>query len=270
LSSKSDRLDTTTWHIARVYDWWLGGKDNFQVDRDQAQAILQVYPGARREARNNRAFMREAVRRMARAGVRQFLDIGAGIPTSPNLYEVAQSFEPKVRVVYVDNDPLVLVHARALMTGATDYIDADIRQPEKILEGARQTLDFTQPVGLTLISILHFLDEQEPYNDKPYEIVARLLEPLVSGSYLAISHGTFDLFSDELREHMRDMAKASRRPFGQRTKTQIARFFDGLEMVPPGLVPLHEWLPEEDPDYPERKPAEPGTEGYYAGLARVR
>ncbi len=194
-SGGAARIDMTRPHPARRYDYWLGGKDNFQADRDAAEAIAAVFPSIRTAARENRAFMQRAVRFLAaEAGIRQFLDIGTGLPTANNVHDVAQGIAPESRIVYVDNDPLVLTHARALLTssdeGATAYIDADVRNPEKILSdpAVQNTLDLSQPVALLLVAILHFIED----DDDPYGIVKRLFSALPAGSYLVLSHATFD------------------------------------------------------------------------------
>src|SRR5215472_4360458 len=185
-----ERLDTSVAHIARVYDYWLGGKDNFTADRAAGEATMAVYPGIRLSARANRAFLARAVRHLAGTeGIRQFLDIGTGLPTANNTHEVAQSIAPGSRIVYVDNDPLVLAHARALLTstkeGATAYLDADLRDTDEILAKAARTLDFSKPVALTMLGILG----QIPDSDRPETIVGKLLDAVSSGSYLALSDG---------------------------------------------------------------------------------
>ncbi|WP_432841072.1 SAM-dependent methyltransferase [Dactylosporangium sp. CA-092794] len=250
----SDRIDTTTPHPARRYNYWLGGKDNFAADRASGDAIATVYPAIRTAARENRAFLQRAVRFLAaEAGVRQFLDIGTGIPTADNTHEVAQSIAPASRIVYVDNDPIVLTHARALLTstpeGATAYIDADLRSPASILhhETLRRTLDFDRPIALMLIAIVHFLFDE----DKPYETVGALVAGLPSGSYVGMSHGTGDLVPRAQRERAEAEIRAGRLRVDAvaRSKEDVARFFTGLELLEPGIVPISQWrptVPEED------------------------
>ena len=262
------RIDTSVPHPARRYNYWLGGKDNFQADRESGDAIAAIFPSVRLAALENRAFLRRAVTYLAKdAGIRQFLDIGTGIPTADNTHEVAQRIAPESRVVYVDNDPIVLTHARALLTstpqGATAYIDADLREPEKILNhpDLLKTLDLSQPVALMLVAVLHFiLDDEDPHG-----IVARLLDALPSGSYIVISHATEDFASEE-EKRKAEAAIASGRHgiFLGRSRDEVARFVTGLELVPPGLVPVAEWRAEEEPQ-PRPTPAEvPG----YAVIAR--
>jgi hypothetical protein len=241
------RIDTTVAHSARRYDYWLGGKDNFAADRESGDAIAAAFPSIRTAVLENRRFLRRAVAFLTgEAGMRQFLDIGTGIPTSPNVHEVAQEIAPAARVAYVDNDPIVLAHARALLNsspeGATAYIDADLREPEKILNDPdlRRTIDFGQPVVLILVAILHFV----PDADDPYGIVARLLDALPSGSYLVGSHAT----ADELAPQLAAEIAAGRHGSGQlRSRAEFARFFDGLELVPPGIVSVSEWRAEHEP-----------------------
>ncbi|GAA2629264.1 SAM-dependent methyltransferase [Dactylosporangium fulvum] len=245
--SDLDRIDTTTAHPARRYNYWLGGKDNFAADRESGDAIAAVYPAIRTTALENRRFLRRAVRFVAEQGVRQFLDIGTGIPTADNTHEVAQAIAPESRIVYVDNDPIVLTHARALLTstpeGATAYIDADLRDVDGILAhpDLRRTLDLDRPVAVMLIAIVHFLFD----DDRPYETVRRLLDPLPSGSCLVLTHGTSDLASPEVRAHAEAEMRAGRLRFDAmpRTKEQVAEFFTGLELVDPGIVPIIDWRP---------------------------
>ncbi|WP_432992733.1 SAM-dependent methyltransferase [Dactylosporangium sp. CA-233914] len=249
----SERIDTTTAHPARRYNYWLGGKDNFAADRESGEAIARVYPAIRTTALENRYFLQRAVRFLAgEAGVRQFLDIGTGIPTADNTHEVAQSVAPDSRIVYVDNDPIVLTHARALLSstpeGATAYIDADLRDPEDILadESLRKTLDFNRPIALMLIAIVHFLFDEH----KPYEVVRTLVDALPSGSYVVMTHGTVDLSDPAAREFAEREIRAGRLKVDAvpRTKDEVAAFFTGLEIVEPGIVPVTAWrnpVPEE-------------------------
>ncbi|MFI7603080.1 SAM-dependent methyltransferase [Actinoplanes sp. NPDC049681] len=258
-------IDTTVAHPARRYDYWLGGKDNFAADRESGDAIATQFPAIRTAVVENRRFLRRAVSFLAgQAGIRQFLDIGTGLPTANNTHEVAQALAPASRIVYVDNDPLVLVHARALLTssaaGATAYVDADLREPEKILEAPelRRTLDLSQPVALMLLAILHFV----PEGDDPYAIVRRLVGALPPGSYLVVSHATSDYLPPEL---IADISSGRHGQGRLRTRDEIARFFDGLELIPPGLAPVAEWRAEDEPA-PRPAPAETAM---YAGVARI-
>jgi len=233
-------------HPARVYDYLLGGKDNYAADRAAAEAGLQANPNSRIPPRENRAFLRRVVGYLAReAGISQFLDIGTGIPTSPNVHEVAQEVNPKARIVYVDNDPIVLVHARALLTsgpaGQTAYIDADMRDVDKILTSPdlRATLDPSRPVGLLLLAIMHFV----PDADHPYELARRLLAGLPSGSYLALSHLTGD-FDPTAWEGVAAVFRRSGVIMQVRSRPQIERFFDDLDLIDPGVVSLPHWRPD--------------------------
>jgi hypothetical protein len=242
----SPEFDTSVAHQARVYDYLLGGKDNYAADRAAADAWLAVNPDTVFTARENRAFLGRAVRYLtAEAGMRQFLDIGTGIPTAGNTHQVAQAIAPETRVVYVDYDPIVLAHARALLTsggaGATEYIDADLRDTGTILDQARQLLDFTEPIAVTLVSILHAI----PDADDPHAIVATLMDAVPSGSYLAISHMGSDLIPSATLREMKDVAKRmSLQQYAYRSRDQVTRFFDGTDLAEPGLVPVHKWRPE--------------------------
>ncbi|WP_163550275.1 SAM-dependent methyltransferase [Candidatus Frankia nodulisporulans] len=232
-------------HPARMYDYLLGGKDNFPADRTAADTAISVFPQLETAARENRAFMTRAARHLAaKAGIRQFLDVGTGFPTTPNLHETVQTIAPDARVVYTDNDPLVLVHARALLTstpaGRTAYLDADLRDVETILTAPElhDTLDLTRPVALSLVAVLHFLSEQ----DDPYGLVRRLLDPLPAGSHLLLSHITADV--NPAVETAARVYRQEGVAVYTRTYEQIAGFFDGLELVDPGLVSVHRWRPD--------------------------
>ena len=240
-------FDTSVAHQARVYDYLLGGKDNYEADRVATEAVLKVWPGMASTARANRAFLGRAVRYLtAEAGIRQFLDIGTGIPTAGNTHEVAQAIAPTSRVVYVDYDPIVLAHARALLTstteqGATEYIEADMRDTGTILEQAGKLLDFSRPVAITMLAILHAV----PDADNPHEIVARLLGALPSGSYLVISHGASDLLDQKTMQGIDDSWNGRiQQQFTWRSRDQVARFFAGTDLVEPGLVPVGERRPD--------------------------
>ena len=243
------RIDTEKPHTARIYDYYLGGKDNFAADRRTAERAMQSWPAVRTAVRENRAFLGRAVRFLvAEAGIRQFLDIGTGLPSANNVHEVAQRLVPSCRVVYVDNDPIVLAHARALLTsspeGKTAYIQADLREPEKILDDpvTRQTLDFTRPVALMLVAVLHFV----PDSDGPRPIVDTLLGALPSGSYLVASHVTPE-HDPEGVGGLERTYQASGLPAQARVADDFAGLaFRGLDMVDPGLVLVSEWRPDAE------------------------
>ena len=254
------KLNTHVPHSARVWNYWLGGKDNFAADRAVGDKVLEVYPDVATVARASRAFLARAVRFLAgEAGIRQFLDLGTGLPTANNTHEVAQAIAPDARVVYVDNDPLVLVHARALLTssadGRTDYIDADVRDIEKILAAADGTLDFTRPIALMMLGILGNL----PDADGPAAIVDRFVSAVPSGSYLVIndSTGTAEVVAEAVRT-----AGDAGVDYHLRTPEQIAGFFQGLEMVEPGVVSTPLWRPEPDPAGP------PAALNVFCGVGR--
>jgi len=256
-------IDTTVAHQARIYDYWLGGKDNFAVDREAAQQAIAAYPPILRGVRAQREFLVRAVRYLAvEAGIRQFLDIGTGIPTANNTHQVAQASAPDARVVYVDNDPLVLAHARALLTsvpeGATAYLDADAREPDKILAGAAGLLDFGQPVAVLLIGILQLI----PDADDPHAIVARLVEAVPPDSWLAAYHPASDIDERRVAEAVRRVNARTAGTTTLRAHAEIARFFDRLQLLAPGLVQVQRWQPgSAAPDDGEQIAA-------YAGLAR--
>ncbi|GIH14324.1 SAM-dependent methyltransferase [Rugosimonospora africana] len=239
------RIDISVAHPARRYDYWLGGKDNFAADRESGDAVAAAFPTIRTAIVENRRFLRRAVTHLARDfGVRQFLDIGTGIPTSPNTHQVAQSFAPDARIVYVDNDPIVLAHARALLTGtqegATAYIDADLRDPDGIIAHPelRRTIDLSRPVGLMLVAILHFIAD----SDDPRGIVAHLVGALPSGSYVALTHGTADHMSAEESGVVTNASNGNVAvDLHLRTRRQFTDFLTGLDIVEPGVVPLAEW-----------------------------
>jgi hypothetical protein len=261
-------INTSVAHPARRYDYWLGGKDNFPADREAGEAVAAVFPSVRIGVLENRRFMCRAVRFLARElGIRQFLDIGTGIPTSPNVHEVVQAVDPASRVVYVDNDPIVLVHARALLTsspeGATAYIDADLREPEKILNhpDLLRTLDLSQPTGLLLVAILHFIMDA----DDPYGVVGRLVGAMPSGSHLVVSHVTADPMPPEVFARIDAANAAAGIPFRFRTREEFARFLDGLEPVPPGIQSITKWRAEDEPQ-PRPSVADTAT---YGAVARI-
>jgi S-adenosyl methyltransferase len=256
------RIDTSVAHPARVYDYWLGGTTNFPADREAGERVLAATPGLRERVRANRAFLARAVRYLAaEAGIRQFLDIGTGIPAADNTHEVAQAVAPDARVVYADNDPIVLAHAAALLTGseqgATQYIDGDLRQPGTILEAAAATLDFSRPVALLLVGMLHLIQDDED----PYGLVAGLTEALPPGSYLVISHPALDIHPGQAEAQRRYNERVAT-PQTLRTRDEVSRFFAGLELVPPGLSYVHEWRPDPDAAAPA------GGVSAYGGVAR--
>ncbi len=245
-------FDTGIPHSARMYDYWLGGKDNYAADRAMAEAFLERIPALRDMAKANRDFVSRATRFVAGQGLRQFLDIGTGIPTSPNLHETAEAITPEARVVYVDNDPVVLAHARAMMAprdpSGTAYIDADLHSPDSILTAPDLTrvLDLTQPVALMVIAVLMLIAE----DDDPYAKVEVLRDALPSGSYLALTHPTGD-FAPDAMAAVTAAATAGGMTFAPRTRDQVQRFIGDWEPVSPGIVPVRAWQPETEPDDPE-------------------
>jgi S-adenosyl methyltransferase len=238
-------FDTSVAHQARMYDYVLGGKDNYAADRVAVEEGLRAWPEMAFAMRANRAFLGRAVRYLtAEAGMRQFLDVGTGIPTAGNVHEVAQAIAPESRVVYADYDPVVLAHARALLdsheAGATEYIDADLRDTDKILARAAEVLDFSEPVAVTLVAILHVI----PESDDPSAIVAKIMNAVPSGSYLTISHVGSDLFDDDTNDSFSGvMKRRMQQAYIPRSREQVARFLAGLDLVEPGLVPLEDWRP---------------------------
>ena len=241
-------IDTTVPHSARIWNYWLGGKDNFAVDRAAGDAWAATFPGVRDIARASRSFLTRSLHYLAaEAGIRQFLDIGTGLPAADNTHQVAQRVAPEARIVYVDNDPLVLAHARALLTstpeGATAYIHADLRDPDKILAEAAEALDFTKPIALILSGVLgHVVDIGEARS-----IVRGLMDALPSGSYLSLNDGTSVVGGDQVEQATQDYNESGALPYIQRTPEEIASFFDGLELVPPGVVSCPRWRPDPAP-----------------------
>ena len=251
-ASKTGRppFDTSVANQARIYDYLLGGKDNYAADRAAVDAVLKVAPELGFTARANRAFLGRVVRYLtAQAGIRQFLDIGTGIPTAGNTHQVAQAVAPESRVVYVDYDPVVLAHARALLTsheaGATEYVDADLRDTPAILGRAARLLDFTKPVAVTLLMVLHVI----PDSDDPHALVAKVMDALPSGSYLAVSHLGSDLLDEEAKQGFENIvSRAAQQQYIGRSRDEMLRFFPGTDLVEPGLVRVEEWRPDPDPD----------------------
>ncbi|MFG2806827.1 SAM-dependent methyltransferase [Streptomyces massasporeus] len=259
------RIDSSRAHPARVYDVFLGGKDHYAADRDAAAAALAANPRGYLDVRHNRDFLRRAVTTLVEQdGIRQFLDIGTGLPTAENVHQIAQRITPESRVVYVDNDPVVLAHARALLTsgpeGRTDYIDADLRDPARILEQAAKTLDFDRPVALCLVAVLHFVADEEAY-----PLLSRLIDELPAGSRLVLSHLTEDLNPDNIRAVQRTYTERGF-TFVLRSRVDVERFFtdNGLEIADPGVVPAHRWRPDHAAPVPEQP-----EESYLAGLEEI-
>jgi hypothetical protein len=263
-TGESVRLDTSVAHVARVYNYWLGGKDNFAADRAAGEQSIKAFPNIVLSARANRAFLARAVQFLAgEVGIRQFLDIGTGIPSANNTHEVAQAVAPDSRIVYVDNDPVVLTHARALLTsnpaGATDYIDADLRNPQEILAGAARTLDFGRPVAVMLMAILQHVGDDE----EPYRVVSVLRDALPPGSYLALSHPAKDIDAEAMAKMAQTLNQMMAEKVTFRDHDAVARFFDGLELVEPGMVQASKWRP--------RSEAEAGSPAaLWAGVALKR
>jgi hypothetical protein len=255
-------FDISVPHIARVYDYWLGGKDNFAADRELGERTLQAYPNLVFSVRANRAFLARTVRFLAaEAGIRQFLDIGTGIPTNSNTHQVAQDVAPEARIVYVDNDPIVLSHARALLTskpeGACAYLDADVRDPDKILASAADTLDFGQPVALMLVAVMHFIGD----DSEASEIVGRLMGACAPGSFVTISHAASDIDAKQQTEMVRRLNESVAEKATLRDRARVTRLFDGLELVEPGVVRVTEWRPDS-----QLEAASPT--GLWGGVAR--
>jgi hypothetical protein len=255
-------IDITVAHVARVYDYWLGGKTNFTSDQIAARAAMRAAPHVAEGVRGNRAFLARAVRYLVgEAGVRQFLDIGTGIPAADNTHEVAQAMARECRVVYVDNDPIVLSHARALLTsaakGTTAYLDEDLRNVAELIRSASGTLDLTRPVAVMLIGILQCI----PDEDDPAGIVKQLMDALPSGSYLAISHPASDIDIVGIRNLAHQLHELMPMELRFRSRAEVAALFDGLELVEPGVVRIPKWRPDSDSDL-----ANPAT--VWGGLAR--
>ncbi|GII93444.1 SAM-dependent methyltransferase [Sinosporangium siamense] len=266
-SDPTPQINTSIAHSARVYDYWLGGKDNFAADRALGDAMVQAIPTLPVMARANRDLLGRAVRYLTqKAGIRQFLDIGTGIPTAGNIHDVSQSIAPESRVLYVDHDPIVLAHARALMAsrpeGRTEFIMADLREPEAILAHPtlEKILDLDRPVALMLVAILMYFDNE----DDPYTLVRTLLDALPSGSYLTITHPTADFDPESTGAAVAAATQAGIK-LVPRTKAEVEKFFAGLEVVSPGVVPVLSWHPGEANEWPAD---DPNSVWYYAGVAR--
>jgi hypothetical protein len=271
VADRTTKINTGVPNPARIYDYFLGGKDNFPADREVADQLLAIAPVARDVVEDNRAFLRRVVRFLTgEAGIRQFIDLGSGLPTQGNVHEIAQAISPDARVVYVDNDAMVVTHSRALLAGDnTVAIQADLREPDDVLghPEVQELIDFKQPIALLLMAILHFI----PDDEDPVGIVARFRDALPTGSYLAISHGSRDIPArpDMSAEEMAEMGAKVEQLYQlttasllTRTRAQVERFFDGLELVEPGLVEIQLWRPDEQGSIL------PG--GFYGGVACKR
>nr|WP_177239949.1 SAM-dependent methyltransferase [Streptomyces monashensis] len=261
--SLRSRINTSQPHTARIWNYWLGGKDNYEVDRAAGDQIRQLHPGIGEYARADRLFLGRAVRHLvAETGIRQFLDIGTGLPSADNTHEVAQRIAPEARIVYVDNDPLVLAHARALLTstpeGRTDYLDEDLRNVDAILEHAARTLDFGEPVALMLLGVVIFIGDDED----PYGLVRQLTDRLPAGSHLVLSHTVTSPSMPDVDEAVRFWNENGTPKLTQRTPGDVARFFDGLELLEPGVVSCSRWRPEHGHG------AEPEEVAMFGGVAR--
>jgi hypothetical protein len=249
MTAEHATFDTSVAHQARIADYLLGGQDNFAADRKAGEAMIKAYPTMVELMRANRAFLRRAVQFLAgEAGIRQFLDIGTGIPTAGNTHEVAQEIAPDSRVVYVDYDPVVLAHARALLTstseGVTDYVDSDLRDVTKVLTGAADTLDFDQPVAVNVTMTLHAI----PDDDDPHAIVAEFMDAVPAGSYLSISHPASDIEPEKAADIADRLKSLSYQQYTPRSRDQVLGFFDGLQLVEPGLVQIQQWRPAVEVD----------------------
>lgn len=262
----ADQIDTSQPHPARMYDYYLGGRDNYEIDRIAAERVISVVPTIVDGARQNRGFLHRAVRTIvAEHDIRQIIDIGTGIPTSPNTHEVAQAVAPETRVVYLDNDPIVGVHANARLTGIgrTTFLLGDVRETAAVITRIREAelIDFSQPVGLVLVALMHFLTDK----DAPYEVAAKLYDLLPSGSCVVLSHGTAERITPEISEPVAELLDTYRQSAASltlRSYDEIVRFFDGLELLEPGVTSVARWRP--DPG----DPPPPAWAGLYAGVAR--
>jgi SAM-dependent methyltransferase len=259
-----DGVDIDRPSAARIYDFLLGGSHNFAIDRQAAKQSLALIPDLAIHAQANRAFLYRAVRYLVDAGVRQFLDIGSGVPTVGNVHEVAQRVDPESRVVYVDIDPVAVAHSRAILDGndRAAVIQEDLRRPDAVLDhpDVQAMFDFDRPIGLLLVAILHAM----PDDAHPYRTVAKLCDRLAPGSHLAISHGTTEGIGDEVAEQFRELSVRIGYPLSLRSRAGVARFFDGLELVEPGVVFVPEWRPEDPDDVGDA----PQRAGQFAGVGR--
>jgi O-methyltransferase involved in polyketide biosynthesis len=261
LAEKLRGFDTSVPSPARMWNYWVGGKDHFAADREAADKIMAAMPALPAIARSVRYFLIDIVHSLTvDYGIRQFLDIGTGLPTADNAHDVAQRAAPESRIVYADYDPVVLAHARALLTsspeGKTDYIEADLRETDTILSAAARTLDFSKPVAILLLAVLHFI----PDEDDPYAIVRKLMDAVPSGSFLVIVHAPSDRSPEEMAEQTRRYNESGAELMRPRSQEEILRFFTGLELIGPGVAPLSEWLP--------RGQAAPASGEAVAGVGR--
>jgi hypothetical protein len=256
---RAEEIDTSRPHPARIYDYLLGGKDNYEVDREAGDQLAAAAPEVRIGVRANRAFMRRAVRYVVGSGVRQILDVGTGLPTSPNVHEIAQEAAPDVRVAYVDNDPIVSAHGNALLSraGRTSIVLGDLRDPRAIVDhpDVRQVIDFDEPVALLLVAVLHFLTDAE----QPAEVVATLRDALPAGSFLVLSHATGDFADRSGAQAIYNRATAT---LNLRSRAEVTRLFDGFELIEPGLAQVPFWRPDAPP------PVRSAEIGFYGGVAR--
>jgi O-methyltransferase involved in polyketide biosynthesis len=259
--SSIPQIDISRPSVARMYDYYLGGKDNYRVDREAVERVAEAMPEIRQLAQENRAFLRRAVRYMARQGIRQFIDIGSGLPTVGNTHEIAQTIVPDARVVYVDNDPVVLAHGRALLASDdnTSVATADMHSPDDVLQHAETTklIDFDQPVGILMIAMTHFLTVDE----RP-SVMGRLRDALAPGSHLTVTHVTTDGKAPEAVAQIEAVYATTPTPIYFRDRASIEEFFDGFELVEPGLVTPDTWRPDPDDPAPE------ATKWLYAGVGR--
>jgi hypothetical protein len=258
----SPEIDTTVAHSARVQDYWLGGQDNYPADRETGDLLVQAAPGLARSVRESRYFLARAVRYLANQGIRQFLDIGAGLPCLENTHEIAQRADPRSRVVYADNDPLAAMYGRVLLTsgpgGSCDSIQADVRDPGDILAGAARTLDLTEPVALLMLGVLDYI----PDTGEAQAVVRRLLEVVPAGSYLAVSCLTAGVDAEAVTRAVRLWNDSGCAPLTLRGPAELGRFFDGLDLVMPGIVSCPRWQPENTPF------GEPAAVPHFCGAAR--
>ncbi|MGW1160438.1 SAM-dependent methyltransferase [Streptomyces sp. NPDC002513] len=256
---RAEEIDTSRPHPARIYDYLLGGKDNYEVDQRAGDELAAAAPEVRIGLQANRAFLRRAVRHVVGSGVRQLLDVGTGLPTSPNVHEIAHEVAPDVRVAYVDNDPIVKVHADALLSrsGATSIVLADLRDPRSVVDhpDVRRVIDFDEPVALLLVAVLHFLTDEE----RPEQVVATLRDALPAGSFLVLSHATDDFADRSEAQAVYNKATAT---LNLRSRAEVERFFDGFDLVEPGLAQVPFWRPDTP------VPARSGEIGFYGGVAR--
>ncbi|MEV6349686.1 SAM-dependent methyltransferase [Actinoplanes sp. NPDC051851] len=252
MTEESSTLDTSVPHSARIWNYWLGGTDNFEADRAAGDEVIAHIPDIPIGAKAERVFLKRVVRFLVEdAGIRQFLDVGTGLPSADNTHEVAQSLDPGSRIVYVDNDPLVMEHARALLNstpeGACTYVEADLREPESILDAARETLDFSQPIGLMILGVVnHIMDDEVAYAS-----VARLVRAMPPGSHLVLTHSTAEIHGEPMLRVMRETTERGGTPIRARTKAELERFFDGLDLLEPGVVTCSRWRPAPDSAEPE-------------------